>query len=269
LRLGLIVAGFGALAICRADYILDTPLSDYILDGPSNPQATWFFNDVAAAKPGQQIRADYRLVNGNLQFFTSSTVTRNGVAAGEKVFSNFGTNVSGIQYSFVNNGKLYVHVALTNGSTMMLSPNFQHGVTTNAQALQTATPSTDYILDSPVGAGARGAGYTYADADYILDGVQVSMAVGFDEESGVVKFTSTSTVDEVTGDRGRRRVVSKFGGAKNRVTRIVNMFVDTTGIYVAAVVSDKKGDRLVILTTDFEPGTATKVITPDADYILD
>ena len=236
----------GLAAVSRADYILDTPLSDYILDGSRNPEQQWYFNDVLAFRLGQQVRADVRLVNGTLEFFSSSTITSTGAPAGEKTFSVSG-NVASIQYSFTSGGKLFVGVIGTDGTAKMVTPNFAHGTTTNATTLQ----------------------QTGIGSDYILDGVQIRSWVDYNEESGIVRFRTSSTVSELDGSPAGNRTINKIGGGKDRINSVLGVYRMGSDVFVAAMMKDRKGEKLVILTSTYEAGTAAKVIIPETDYILD
>ncbi|CAN1562265.1 hypothetical protein MCEMSE15_02728 [Fimbriimonadaceae bacterium] len=267
-KVAFVISGLiGLSAVSRADYILDTPLSDYILDGPSIATA-WYFKDVQF-KAGQQIRADVRVSNGALEFTSTSTILPSGAPAGLKVFSSYGTTVVGYEWAFVDNRKLYVKAVLADGTTQIVTPNFANGVITPATLVSGSSEGTAARLTSP-DAGTFGAGWTFGDEDASTDGVQINGWVEFNKESGVIRFRTDSTCDEETGRNCGPKTINRVGDNTLSVRKVKDIFFADGKVYVVAKVREQgDGAKTLVFTTNFEAGTAARAIVPTVDYILD
>jgi hypothetical protein len=267
-KVAFVISGLiGLSAVSRADYILDTPLSDYILDGRSVAPA-WSFTDVQFRK-GQQIRADVRVTNGALEFTSNSTVLPSGAPAGLKVFSTYGSTVVGYEWAFVDNRKLYVKAVLADGTTQIVTPNFANGAVTAATLISDGSAGQAARLSSP-DAGTLGAGWTFDDEDRDTEGVQINGWVEFNQEAGVIRFRTNSTCDEVSGQRCGPKTINRVGDNTMVVRKVKDIFFVDGKVYVVAKVREQgDGAKTLVFTTNFEAGTAARAIVPTVDYILD
>lgn len=175
-----IIFGLGAFA--NADYILDGPSAVTI--GPA-----WSFADIDTSTPGVQVDAWYTVTSGSLNFRTDSTQLSNGQPGGTRTFSRFApaSPVVSVDYAVHDSGRLFVKARLLNGSTAIVSPNFQDGsITVTTQA---GTPGGSNILALP--GTANSTTFSYTDADTNTAGTQVNTWVH--TQNGFLSFRTNST----------------------------------------------------------------------------